>query len=78
MRIILEKYILNQAAHGLLVVVWSVLYACPDEPLLGPSPEPLDRVELGAIGTVVYQFNSKFARKVCRFFGPMNTEIVKQ
>ena len=46
MRIILEKYILNQAAHGLLIVVWSVLYACSDEPLLGPSPEPLDRVEL--------------------------------
>ena len=37
-RIILEKYVFNQASHGLLVVVWSVLDACPDEPLLGPGP----------------------------------------
>ena len=76
-RIILKKYVFDQAAHGLLVVVWGVFYACSDKPLLGPGPEPLDGVELGAIGSVEYQLDSKLARKVCRFFGPVHTEIIK-
>ena len=76
-RIILEKYVFNQASHGLLVVVWSIFNACPYEPLLGPGPEPLNRVELGAIGSIEDQLYSKLARKVCRFFRPVYAEIIK-